>query len=131
MLNAKALKKGLEQFTGTTRYFYHSFGLQYTDGIHYLSKKAKCDWLINVIALHQPQLIENPMLEAFQLWILTVGNGHEFIKPQGAMVLTCWEDEPKAGDTPIICQEFELTNFPLPEVRLYVQKSLLMLPSEY
>lgn len=122
MLSAQELRKGLEQFTGTLRFFRHPFGLTYTDGIHYLAENAECDWLINAIASHQPELLKNPMLQEFQLWILNVSNG--------AAVLTCWEDAPEADDIPAILQEFEPTNFPLSEIKLYVENSVLVLPME-
>jgi len=133
MLNTEELKKGLQQCTGTTQYFRHSLSrLQYTEGIQYLAKNAECYWLIDAIASYQHQLIKKESLQEFQLWLLVVGNDHEFIKPASHQdaVLTCWEDTPKAGDKPVVRQNIPFTDFPLPEMKLYVQELILMLPDE-
>lgn len=133
MLDAQKLQTGLQHCTGTTQYFKHSFGkLCYTDGIQYLAKNAECYWLVDAIASYQHQLVKKETLKEFQVWLLSVGNDHEFIKPanNNQAILTCWEDTPKAGDEPVIRQDIPFTDFPLPEIKLYVQELILMLPSE-
>jgi hypothetical protein len=64
--------------------------------------------------------------------LLIIGNEHEFIKPANnhCAFLTCWEDTPKTGDKPVIRQNIPFTDFPLPEIKLYVQESILMLPDD-
>ncbi|MEG4503802.1 hypothetical protein QUA81_13135 [Microcoleus sp. F6_B4] len=132
MLNVEELKKGLQHCTGTTQYFRHPFGLHHTDGVQYLVKNAECYWLIDAIASYQHQLVKNQNLKEFQVWLLIVGNNHEFLKPtvNNDAVLTCWEDTPEAGTEPVIRQDISFTDFPLPEMKLYVQELILMLPSE-
>ena len=55
---------------------------------------------------------------------------HEFIKPRSpnAAVLTCWEDSPTPETKPAIIQQIPFTDFPLPEIKLYVQEKILLLP---
>jgi hypothetical protein len=134
MLDAETLTKELQHFCGTEQYFKHSFGLRYTEGVAYLAKNAECYWLIDAIASHQfeAKVLRNLRLKEFQLWMLNVGDSHEFIKPAAgnAAVLTCWEDTPKPESKPAIIQQTPFTDFPLSEIKLYLQDKVLLFPSE-
>ena len=132
MMNAETLLQNLQHFCGSEQYYKHWLGLCYTDGIKYLAENAQCFWLIDAIASHQPTAKKNPRLKEFQLWFLHVGTGHEFIKPKAgnAAVLTCWEDTPKAESKPVIIQQIPFTDFPLKEIKLYLQEKILLLPDE-
>ena len=132
MMNAETLLQNLQHFCGSEQYYKHWLGLCYTDGIKYLAENAQCFWLIDAIASHQPTAKKNPRLKEFQLWFLHVGTGHEFIKPKAgnAAVLTCWEDTPKAESKPVIIQQIPFTDFPLKEIKLYLQDKILLLPEE-
>ncbi|MEG5170814.1 DUF6876 family protein [Microcoleus sp. B3-D7] len=133
MLDAQQLQIGLQHCTGTTQYFKHSLTkLQYTEGIQYLAENAESYWLIDAIASYQHQLGKKENLKQFQVWLLIVGDDHKIIKSavNHDAVLTCWEDTPKTGDKPVIRQDIPFTDFPLPEMKLYVKDSILMLPSE-
>jgi hypothetical protein len=115
--------------------------LKYTTGVKYLAEKAQAYWLIDAIASHQTKrLLSNENLRYFQLWLLTVTNTENqlpqkygFIKPisNHKAVLTCWEDTPVEGVKPVIRQDIEFTDFPLTEMKLYVENSVLLLPSEH
>ena len=131
-MDAETLSQNLQHFCGSEQYYKHWLGLCYTDGIKYLAENAQCYWLIDAIASHQPTANKIPRLREFQLWFLHVGNAHEFIKPTGhnAAVLTCWEDTPTPETKPVIIQQIPITDFPLPEIKLYVQEKVLLLPSE-
>lgn len=132
MLAAQELQSQLNQFTATEYYYKHWLGFQYTDGIKFLAEQAEAYWLIDAIASYQPQLSRNPRLRDFQLWLLVVGDGHNFIKPKAGnkAVLTCWEDTPKLGVQPAVSQQIEYTDFPLLEIQLYFESKVLILPSE-
>jgi hypothetical protein len=109
-------------------------GIRYTDGVQYLAEEAQCYWLIDVIASHQTKkLLADKMLKDFQLWYLMVGDSHEFIKPKPhhQAVVTCWGDTPDPEITPYIRQDIEFTDFPLPEIKLFLVQGVLMLPGEY
>ncbi|MEG4458465.1 DUF6876 family protein [Microcoleus sp. N9_A1] len=131
-MDAETLLHNLQHFGGTEQYYKHWLGIQYTDGVKYLADNAQCYWLIDAIASHQPSARKKQRLTEFQLWFLHVGNAHEFIKPKrgNAAVLTCWEDTPTPETKPAIIQQIPITDFPLPEIKLYVQAKILLLPQE-
>ena len=131
MLTATELESELCQFNGTEQYYNH-LGFNYTDGIKFLADNAECYWLLDAIVSYQQELARNPMLRDFQLWLLIVGDFHDFIKPEpGNMaVLTCWEDSPELGVKPAVIQQIEYTDFPLPEIKLYLENKVIYLPSE-
>lgn len=132
MLTVEQLKSQLNHFTGTDRYYKHLLGFQYTDGIKFLADNAEAYWLLDAIASYQPTLLQNQRLRDFQLWLLVVGNEHEFIKPKegNKTVLTCWEDTPSPGVKPAVSQQIEYKDFPLPVITLYLENRVLLLPSE-
>ena len=134
MISAQELQQSLKHFTSTDNYYRHLLGIRYTDGIQYLAQEAQCYWLIDVIASYQTKkLLADKMLKDFQLWYLMVGDSHEFIKPQPhhQAVVTCWGDTPDPEITPYIRQDIEFTDFPLPEIKLFLVQGVLMLPGEY
>jgi hypothetical protein len=97
-----------------------------------LAENAQCYWLIDAIASHQPKVNKISRLREFQLWFLHLGNAHEFIKPTGhnAGVSTCWGDTPTPETKPVIIQQIPFTDFSLPEIKLYLQQKILLLPDE-
>ena len=134
MISPEELQQSLKHFTSTDNYYRHLLGIRYTDGIQYLAQEAQCYWLIDVIASHQTKkLLADQMLKDFQLWLLVVGDSHEFIKPKPhhQAVVTCWGDTPDPEITPYIRQDIEFTDFPLPEIKLFLVQGVLMLPGEY
>lgn len=132
MLTAEELKSQLNQFTGSDQYHDHFLKFKYTDGIKFLADQAECHWLLDIVGSYQPKLSKHPMLRDFQIWLLVVGDSHEFIKPKAGndAVVTCWEDTPKLGVKPAISQQILCTNFPLPQIQLYFENGILLLPSE-
>ncbi|MEG3907832.1 hypothetical protein QT979_05990 [Microcoleus sp. w2-18bC1] len=132
MMDAETLEKDLQHFHGTEQYYKHWLGIHYTDGVKYLAENAECYWLIDAIGSHQPRANRIHRLTEFQLWFLHVGNAHEFIKPKGDndAVLTCWEDTPTKETQPVIIQQIPFTDFPLKEIKLFLQEKVLLLPSE-
>jgi hypothetical protein len=121
-------KADLAQFYGSEQFYRHWTGeLVYTDGVHYLTQHGAA-WLVDSIASHQlnPKLRQG-MLADFQFWELHVKDGKG--------VLTCKADD---GMAPAVRQEIEYTDFPLPEIKLYLEAGhdgsrpvmVLMLPRE-
>jgi hypothetical protein len=130
MLNANELQNGLAGFYGTDGYHKLTIfpGFVGTDGVAYLAKNAECFWLIDEIAISNKTVPAVKKLEDIQFWRLTVNNGKG--------VLVCCEDEGK----PVYEKEIEYTDFPLPEIRIWVALAgdpdgkmfkVMMLPSEY
>lgn len=121
----------LRNFIGTNNYFRHSLfrSLIFTDGIHYLMENGAA-WLVDVVGSHQINpVLKRGKLADFQLWELKVN-------PDKTAVVTCRAD---SGVKPAITQRIEYTDFPMEEIKLYVERGsvdgenihlILMLPSE-
>ncbi|MEG4210376.1 DUF6876 family protein [Microcoleus sp. S13_B4] len=131
-MDAETLSKNLQHFNGSEQYYKHFLGLLYTDGVKYLAENAEAYWLIDAIVSYQHRLRKVRSLSEFQLWFLHVGDKHEFIKPKSPndAVLTCWEDTPTPETKPAIIQQIPYTEFPLPEMKLFLRDRVLLLPSE-
>lgn len=130
----------LQRFTGSETLCPHFTGrIFYTEGVHYLAEQAGAYWLIDAIASWQTQ----PKVRAapFQIWRLQVHAdrsatliGAEDIDEQGHPVHARNAAERAAGHWtrgPLARQAIEWTDFPLEEIKLYLQHGVLMLPSEY
>jgi hypothetical protein len=125
-------EEGLRQFYGTEGYYRHWTGhLVYTDGVHYLVENGAA-WLVDAIASHQinPALKAVPGMQDFQLWKLQV---HKHPTPDMPEMATLYgyEDSDKP---PVITQKIEFTDFPLEEIKLFVERGeelVLLLPSEH
>lgn len=132
--NVQTLSEQLAHFTGTTQYYKYLFGMSLTDGTKFVADKFNAYWLMDVIASYQfnTNFARNPRLQRFQLWMLNVGKSHEFIKPYASndAVVTCWEDTPVLGVKPAAKQQIMLTDFPHPEIQLYVRDRIILLPNE-
>lgn len=112
----------LTQFTGTENYYQHCLRqFVYTDGVYYVAQTGGAHWLLDAIASHQPKLLQYPMLQQFQHWILKVDLDNQ--KAQ----LICERDI----DDVVVTQDIEFTDFPLEQIRFYLVTGVLMLPSEY
>ena len=120
--NTQALNN-LAQFTGGENYHRH-LGMQYTDGIQFLAQNADCYWLLDCITSYQPALCQNPRLFDFQLWELKVSDHSSF----SSAVLTCTDGD---NELPVITQQIQSTDFLLPQIQLYVERGVVLLPSEH
>lgn len=108
--------------SGTSTYYQHSLGIQYTDGVRYLAEHGGAYWLIDAIASWQSdsRVSRDPMLQQIQFWKLTVNEDR-------SALLVCERDE---GDV-AVSQAIPFTDFPLKQIRLYFQQGVALLPSEY
>ena len=113
----------LAHFPGSGEFYRHQLGPLYTEGVQSMAELGGAYWLIDAIASYQPdkRIRQNPDLVAFQVWKLAV---HE----EGGATLTMRGD---SGQPVVITQEIEYTDFPLPEITLWVCNNTVMLPSEY
>lgn len=125
MITASELQAELAQCYCSESHYQHWLGIRYTEGVKTLAEKGECFWLLDAIASYQQvRLIKcNPQLQEFQLWMLTVNEDH-------SAVLACYEDSPSTCSS-LIIQEFPFTDFVLPEIKLYVEYGVLLLPSEH
>lgn len=112
----------LNQFRGTSNHYRHLLNqFVYTDGVKYLAEHGQAYWLLDAIASHQPTLLKDPKLQGFQSWTLTVNLNNKIAK------LVCERDTKDV----VLSQDIPYTDFPLAEVKLYLIKKVLLLPSEY
>ena len=125
MKTAEQLQAELAHCTGSTTVYKHWLKILYTEGIKTLADEAQCMWLVDAIASHQKsyEIIYNPDLQEFQLWLLTVKEDH-------SAVLACYQDSPETCE-PAITQVIPATDFPLPEIKLYLEQGTLLLPQEH
>lgn len=113
----------LTGFTGTEHYYRLTNRAVLTDGTAYLAREGRCFWLMDVIASYIPTL---PSDEHFAIAVFKrKGAGGHFelvddIRPRRYYAT----------------QEIEYTDFPLNEIRLYVERLddeqwVILLPSEH
>ena len=122
------IKNGLGQFCGTEGY--HRWSILFprvvlTDGAKWLAENAGCYWLADAIASWQPKCRKDELLRGIQFWTLRVD------AEKKNAVLICERD---AGDE-FLRQEIPYTDFPLPEVKLWVEACedlmVILLPGEH
>ncbi|ABW32915.1 DUF6876 family protein [Acaryochloris marina] len=125
MITASELQAELAHCHCSESHYQHWLGIRYTEGVKTLAEKGECFWLLDEIASYQRvRLIKcNPNLQEFQLWLLTVNDDH-------SAVLACYEDSPSTC-SPVITQDIPFTDFVLPEIKLYAEYGVVLLPSEH
>lgn len=117
----------LKQFMGGTHHWYRYSGLfrnvLLTDGTKYLAEKAGAYWLMDMIGSHLPKLVK-----ARETWAIAT------LKRQGEGAHFTLQDDVPANTT-FASQKVEFTDFPLPEIKLYVNFDgpdwVICLPEEY
>lgn len=110
----------LLQFTGSEHWYRHPLApsITYTDGARYVAEAGGAYWLLDAIVSHQ--LDPRVRAEQFQVWVLKVAQDR-------SAVLIC-ED----GDhNNVTSQAVSFTDFPLPEITLWLTNGVIFLPSEY
>jgi len=118
MMSSGELTSSLSQFYGSDEIYRYKLvpGHFFTEGVKFLAENAGAYWLLDLIFSHQ--LDPKVAGEEFQVWILKVEN------QKGIAIC---ED---GNDNEVTRQEIEFTDFPLPEIRLWLENKTLMLPSE-
>lgn len=113
------LAADLRQFNGSENWHRHGLcrNIIYTDGVKYLAETANAFWLIDKIATNQmdPKIRANE----FQCWKLKLDGTRA--------TLTCDDGDENVLHT----EEITFTDFPLPEIDLWVEGSTILLPSEH
>ena len=117
--SAEQITDILRNHTGSLeRYRHWTRRFIYTPGVRDLAELCGAYWLLDLIASHQidPKVRQEP----FQVWTLKVAAGH---------TATATAED---GDGRVVAtQDIEFTDFPLPEISLYLTDGVLLLPSEY
>ena len=110
------LKEDLRQFYGS-ELFYKYGSLKLTEGVKYLAENATCYWLLDLIRRYQTRRISN---ELFQVWRLERVHGDQFVA--------------KATDgngKQLVQQVIPYSDFPLDKIEIWLDDSILLLPTEY
>lgn len=117
---AKLTEAELRQFTGSEHWYRHPLNrnVLYTDGGKHVADEGGAYWLLDAIALAQ-LTIQAVAGEEFQSWRLRV-------RPDQTATLTC-ED---GNYNTVYTQEIPYTDFPVPEVVLWLENNTIYLPSE-
>lgn len=110
------LQTELQQFTGTSCYYKHPFGLKYTDGIQYMAETCGAYWFLDIIST---ELLALNKTEPFISINLHVADNKGTIKADDGNENPLWE------------RELEYTDFPEGEFRFYLIDGVALLPSEY
>lgn len=120
-MSSKTLRASdLAQFTGSECWHRHplSPSITYTDGAQYVAEAGGAYWLLDAIVSHQHGA--RVRREEFQVWTLKVAENR-------SAVLSCEDGDHKH----VTSQTIEFTDFPLPEITLWLQNDVIFLPSEY
>ncbi len=137
MKDIELIKADLKQCYGTEGYHYNTLtkqvGVVYTDGVKKMIEVCEASWLLDIILSYQYKCRFDESLRDRQFWTLTVN------QEEKTAVIKCERD---TNDV-YITQKIEFTDFPLPEMRVWLSggscmiegelKKVLvaMLPSEY
>jgi len=120
MRTAVEIEDILNHCTGTSAYHKYSiipFFPVLTDGAKLLADMAECYWLMDVIGSYQT---DAKLDKDFQVWTLEVDHEEESGVVKGF------------NDTDlIITQEIPYTDFPMEQIKLYLIRGVILLPSEY
>lgn len=110
----------LLKFTGSEHWYRHplSRSITYTDGARYVAEAGGAYWLLDAIVSHQ--LDPRVRAEQFQVWVLKVAEDR-------SAVLSCEDGDHHC----VTSQAISFTDFPLPEITLWLTNGVIFLPSEY
>jgi len=125
---AQKIEVALPHFIGSIDYYNDGMGFFHTDGIQFLAETAGAHWLIDT--LRSWQIDRHVRQEEFQVWTLKVN-----LDKKSATLIG---DD---GNHKVIArQQIQYTDFPLPEIKLYVEHGCIdgkneclvcLLPSEH
>jgi hypothetical protein len=111
----------LRNFTGSETFYRHPMNrkIVFTEGVKYVADTAGAYWLIDELAFAQ-RYQAKVAAENFQAWKLTVNDDH-------SAELRC-ED---GNHNFVFEKRIDWTDFPLPEISLWLVGGTILLPSEY
>ena len=116
-MNVIKLRNMLPQFTGTENYYSHPFldtKLLLTDGCAYLREEAQCYWLFDIIAQQLPSktdFIVKLKQQDDDTWIF---------------FCQCF-----ISTEIFYNQKIPYSDFPLPDITIWVENNIALLPSEH
>jgi hypothetical protein len=120
-INTQKFMQDLKRFTGSTQVFPRLIGdymMMLTEGVIYVADEGHAWWLPDLIHSYQYQPII--FREKFQRWVLKKYSDDTW-------TINCTDGNGKA----LCTQHIQYSDFPLPEIILWVVNETIMLPSEY
>ena len=122
---SKQLIDQLQGFCGSTTCFKIPLvKARYTEGVKYLAEQAQCHWLITDTAVVCKSLKNKSTF----IVILFKRNSTSVQERTHKEAKIAYAD---GNGTILLEQEYEYTDFPLDELRLFFVDDMLMLPNEY
>ena len=119
------LKAELQRFSGSETFFQMPLTkTRFTDGIQYLATAAQCYWLITDASVMAKSLVPKSYFITIDFKRLS----EKEQKIQGCEAVITYGD---GNDHILEKQQYQVTDFPLDELRLFFVDNTLMLPGEY
>lgn len=112
----------LSGFTGSTVFYRHMLGCKLSEGAKYLADKAGAYWLLDAIVSYQSEA----RVKALDIQFWTLQCAADAADFSAVLFLTDGHTEAR-----IIQQDIPFTDFPLKEIKVWLQNNTLFLPSEY
>ncbi|MCF6348059.1 MAG: hypothetical protein L3J20_07150 [Flavobacteriaceae bacterium] len=123
--NINTLQETLQHFNGTEHFFQLSLiRTRFTDGIKYLANMAECFWLVTDTSVIAKSLMDKSYFITIDFKRLSKKES----EAQGCEAIITYGD---GNDTILETHRYNITDFPLDELRLFFINNTLMLPSEY
>ena len=119
------IKEGLQHFHGSEMFFQIPLiRTRFTSGIKYLAEVANCFWLVTDTSVIARSLMDKSYFITIDFKRLTDDEQEKF----GCEAMITYGD---GNDLIFEKHRYNMTDFPLDELRLYFVDNTLMLPSEY
>ncbi|MCF8714683.1 hypothetical protein JM658_07555 [Joostella atrarenae] len=119
------IKAELQHFVGSEMFFkIPLIGTRFTDGLKYLTNEAECFWLITDTSVIAKSLSKKCSFITIDFKRLSE---KEQLEKQCEAIINYSDGDNNIFET----HRYNVTNFPLDELRLYFIDDTLMLPSEY
>ena len=119
------IKEGLQHFHGSEMFFQIPLiRTRFTNGIKYLADVANCFWLVTDTSVIAKSLMNKSYFITIDFKRLTKDEQEEF----GCEAFITYGD---GNDNILEKHRYNVTDFPLDEIRLFFVDNTLMLPSEY
>ena len=122
---SKQLQEHLQRFCGSEiLYTIPMFKTRYTEGVKYLAEAANCYWLVTDVMVIAKRLRSKSSFLVIYFNRLS----EELQQKQNTEAQITYGD---GNGTILYQQDYEFTDLPLDELRLFFVQDTLMLPSEY
>jgi hypothetical protein len=119
------LQERLQQFCGSIQFFQLPLiQTRFTDGVHYLAEKTACFWLITDASVIAKSLMDKSYFITIDFKRLSESESKE----KGCEAIITYGD---GNDSILETHRYNVTDFPMDELRLFFVNNTLMLPSEY